>query len=56
MGGYLIGSWRLDVLEVVALILLKTESCDAKNSWEFFADDIICLVETGFEKRGTNTK
>ena len=38
------------------LFLLKTETCDAKNSSEFFVDNIICLVKMGFEKRGTNTK
>ena len=34
----------------------KTETCDAKNSSEFFVDNIICLVKIGFEKRGTNTQ
>ena len=47
---------RLQVLELAALFLLKTETCDAKNSWEFFVDNIIYLVKIGFEKRGTNTK
>ena len=47
---------RLEVLELVALFLPKTETCDAKNSSEFFVDNIICLVKIGFEKRGTNTK
>ena len=46
----------VDVLELVPLFLLKTETCDAKNFWEFFLDNIICLVKIGFEKRGTNTK
>ena len=46
----------LEVLELVALFLLKTETRDAKNSSEFFVDNIICLVKIGFEKRGTNTK
>ena len=47
---------RLEVLELVALFLLKTETCDAKNSWEFLVDAIFCLVKIGFQKRGTNTK
>ena len=40
---------RLEVLELVALFLLKTETCDAKNSWEFSLDAIFCLVKAGFE-------
>ena len=41
---------RLEVLELVALFLLKTETCDAKNSWEFFLDAILfCLVKIGFQ-------
>ena len=47
---------RLEVLELVPLFLLKTETCDAKNSGEVFVDNIICLVKIGFEKSGTNTK
>ena len=47
---------RLEVLELVALFLLKTETCDAKNVREFFVDAIFCLVKIGFEKRGTNAK
>ena len=47
---------RLEVLELVALFLLKTETWDAKNSWEFFVDAIFCLLKIGFEKRGTDTK
>ena len=49
---------RLEVLELVALFLLQTETCEAKNSSEFFLDNkiILCLVKIGFEKRGTNTK
>ena len=31
----------LEVLESVALFLLKTETCNGKNSWEFFVDNII---------------
>ena len=46
----------IEVLELVASFLLKTETCNAKNSCEFFVDNIICLVKIGFEKRGTNTK
>ena len=47
---------RLEVLELLALFLLKTETCDAKNSWEFFVDAIFGLVKIGFEKRRTNRK
>ena len=47
---------RLEVLELLALFLLKTETCEAKNSGEFFVDNIICLVKIGFEKGGTNKK
>ena len=47
---------RLEVLVLVALFLLKTETCDAQNSCEFFVDAIFCLVKIGFDKRGTNTK
>ena len=47
---------RLEELELVALFLLKTETYDAKNSGEFFVDNINCLVKIAFEKRGTNTK
>ena len=36
---------RLEVLELVALFLLKTETWDAKNSWEFFLDAVFCLVK-----------
>ena len=46
----------LEVLELVAIFLLKTETCDVKTSREFFVDNIICLVKVGFEKRGSNTK
>ena len=45
---------RLEVLELLALFLLKTETCDAKNC--VFVDAIFCLVKIGFEKRGSNTK
>ena len=31
----------------MALFLLKMETYDAKNSWEFFEDYIICLVKIG---------
>ena len=47
---------RLEVLELVALFLVKTETSDAKNASEFFVDNIICIVKIGFEKRGTITK
>ena len=47
---------QLEVLELVALFLLKTETYNAKNSREFFIDNIIFFVKIGFEKRGTNTK
>ena len=45
----------LEVLELVALFLFKTGTCDAKNSWEFFVDAIFCFVKICFQKRGTNT-
>ena len=44
------------VIQKLALFLLKTETWDAKNSWEFFVDAIFCLVKIGFEKRRTNRK
>ena len=47
---------RLEILELVALFLLKTETCDAKNFRQFFVDAKFCLVKIGFEKRGTNAK
>ena len=47
---------RLELLELVASFLLKTETYNAKNSCEFFVDNIFSLVKIGFEKRGTNTK
>ena len=47
---------RLEVLALVALFLFRTGTCDAKNSWEFFADAIFCFVKIYFQKRGTNTK
>ena len=34
-------SATLKVLELMALFLLKTETCNGKNSWEFFVDNII---------------
>ena len=47
---------RLEVLALVTLFLFRTGTCDAKNSWEFFADAIFCFVKIYFQKRGTNTK
>ena len=41
----------LEVLELVALLLFKTRTCDAKNSWQFFVDAIFCFVKTCFQKR-----
>ena len=35
----------LEVLELVAIFLFKTETYDAKKSWEFYVDNIICLVK-----------
>ena len=48
-------NWCLEVLELVAIFLVKSETRDAKNSWEFFLDAIF-FASIGFEKRGTNTK
>ena len=39
---------RLEVVELVALFLHKTETCDAKNSCESFVDAIFCLAKIGF--------
>ena len=41
----------VEVLESVALFLLMTETCDAKNFWKFFVDDIFCFVKIGFDKK-----
>ena len=49
-------NWCLEVLELVTIFLFKSETRDAKNSWEFFLDAIFCLVMIGFEKKGTKTK
>ena len=47
----------LEVLEMVALFLFKTGTCDAKNSGQFFVEaNIFCFVKIRFQKRGTNTK
>ena len=35
----------LEVLESVTLFLLKTETCDAKNCWEFLVDAAFCFVK-----------
>ena len=43
---------RLEVLESVALFLLKMETCDAKNSWEFFVDAIFYLVKIRLKREG----
>ena len=43
----------LEVLELAALFLFKTGTCDAKNSWEFFVDAIFCFVKIFFQKRAT---
>ena len=49
-------SGSVEVLELVPCYFSsRRETCDAKNSSEFFVDNIICLVKMGFEKRGTNT-
>ena len=45
----------LELLEFLALFLLKTETCrEAKNSSEFI--EIICLVKIGFKKRQIQSK
>ena len=44
-----------EVLELVALFLFKTGTCDAKNSWQFFEDAILCFVKICFQTKGTNT-
>ena len=46
----------LEVLELVALFLFKTGTCDAKNSSQFFVDAIFCFVTICVQKRWTNTK
>ena len=46
---------RLEVLELMALFIFKTGTCDAKNSWQFFVDAIFCFVKICFQTRGTNT-
>ena len=43
----------LEVLELVALFIFKTGTCEAKNSWEFFVDAIFCFVKICFQKRAT---
>ena len=44
----------LEVLELVALIVSKTGTLDAKNSGEVFVDDILlCREDFFFVKRGT---
>ena len=54
-------SWQLkngwlEVLELVALFLFKTGTCDAKNSSQFFVDAIFCFVTICVQKRWTNAK
>ena len=44
---------RVLVLELVALFIFKTGTCEAKNSWEFFVDGIFCFVKICFQKRAT---
>ena len=46
----------VDVLELVALFLLKTGTFGAKNWWEISVDAISCFVEIFFEKRRANTQ
>ena len=48
-------SWQLkngwlEVLELVALFLFKTGTCDAKKSWQFFVKAIFCFVKICFPK------
>ena len=47
--------WTVRITEVSGFLYFssKTETCDAKNSWEFVVDNIICIVKIDFEKRGT---
>ena len=48
--------WMFNILDLMAIFLLKTETCDAKNCWVFFVDAIFCFVKIGSEKRWTNSK
>ena len=45
----------LELVELVALFLFKTGTCDAKISCEFFVEAIFCFVKICFQKRGTYT-
>ena len=45
----------VEVLELVALFLLKTGTFSAKNWQEITVDVISCFVEIFCEKRGENT-
>ena len=48
---------QFNILELMVIFLLKTETYDGKNCWEFFVDAIFYFfVKVGFEKRWTNTK
>ena len=40
---------RLEVLELVALFLLKTETCNGKHSREFFVDNIIRFPKESYK-------
>ena len=42
----------LEVLELLALFLPIMETCDAKNSWEFFVDVIFYLVKIRLKREG----
>ena len=42
----------LEVLELLALFLPIMETCDAKNSWEFFVDAIFYLVKIRLKREG----
>ena len=46
---------EIKVLELVALFLLKTETCDAKNFLRVFVDTIFCLV-LPYYKQSLSTK
>ena len=48
--------WTVRGTGVGGFVSPQTETCEVKNSWEFFRDNILCLVKIGFEKWGTNTK
>ena len=46
----------VEVLELVALFLLKTGTFGAENWWEISLDAISCLVEIFSKRRRANTQ